>query len=74
MDWTPKGMVNALWKRGCTSAFIASKFGVALSTVLRTGRGEASGCILVEKGIRSFVRQLLKEEKGAEKKAGGHHD
>jgi len=29
---------------------------------------------LVEKGIRSFVRQLLKEEKGAEKKAGGHHD
>ncbi len=74
MDWTPKGMVNALQRRGYTSAYIAKKLGVAVTTVVRTGAGESPGCILVEKGIRSFVMKVLKEEKKVEKLCGVSHD
>lgn len=64
MDWTPKSLVNVLQERGFTSAYIARKLGVAVSTVTRTVKGEVTGSVLVERGLRKLVIETLREESG----------
>lgn len=74
MDWTPKSLVNALQERGFTSAYIARKLGVAVSTVTRTVKGEVTGSVLVERGLRKLVIETLREESGLTGLKEASHD